>query len=71
MFIKYTIIILLKDCQPYYFTNENLRIGDKVFPLADGICENKLFYESDGIPYIRTDKGYSPSERYFKMKEDV
>ena len=25
------------------------------------------FYQHDGIPYIRTDHGYSPAECYFKL----
>ena len=90
----------------FTFTNEDLKIGDKVFPLLDGWSHGGKwymtglsfkhdldhdafsifactgwrrnekrrephtimdFYVEDGLRRIRTDKGYSPAEVYFKF----
>jgi len=80
----------------YYLTNENLKEGDKTFPISFGkVVDNKYYHRdfefkphlsgfpddphtiidlhySDDKPYeIRTDKGYSPVECYFKLVLDL
>lgn len=76
----------------YELSNDSLKVGDKVFPIAKGRCigdefviEGFIFAEwysdfpndphviidleySDCKPYqIRTNHGYGPIEKYFKI----
>lgn len=76
-------------------TNENLKVGDKVFPISHGrIIENEYIHEkfdygyyTSGFPtspdtildlnysrykpyQIRTDSGYGPIEKYYKIVEN-
>jgi ribosomal protein S17 len=80
----------------YTLSNENLKVGDEVFPIANGRCLDdggwilhNLDYREfvSGFPnephiimdlnydngrqgktyQVKTDKGYSPIERYFKI----
>lgn len=74
----------------YRLSNDDLKNGDKVFPIASGRCIdnfNWILYEINfnvGFPYnphtilninhsdykpyqIKTDKGYSPIEVYYKI----
>lgn len=79
----------------YTLSNENLKVGDEVFPIANGRCLDGggwILHDLDfrdfmsGFPdephiiidlnyngrqgkayQVRTDKGYSPIERYYKI----
>jgi len=78
----------------YVFSNEDLKVGDEVFPISNGISDSKTFtykhekfdfrefmsgfpdephiikdlHYSDYKPYeIRTDMGFGPIEKYFKI----
>ena len=84
------IIEKYKDDIRYTLSNENLKVGDKVYPILTGrVTDDEKFiiheieYESnfpdkphtirdlnnsDFKPFqVRTNKGYSPIEKYFKI----
>lgn len=91
-------IAISEDSKFILLTNENLQVGDKVFPalhtyhnngkvyVLDVMINKKdktmveactgwpndphivtEFYIENGITFIRTNKGYSPAYKYFKV----
>ena len=91
------------DGKRYLLSNEDLKVGDKTFPLTEGqtingeyyvrnirnpktdrffdactsfphdphIIEN-LHHNDDFKPYeVRTNKGYGPREKYFKIVDSI
>ena len=86
------LVETVKNGIRYTLSNENLEVGDKVFPIGRGRCldgggwilHNIAFEEYMGFPYdfhtimdlkhsdykpyeVKTDKGYSPIESYYKI----